>query len=98
MKEIYFLGCSLEEAADTFAEKASERFFEKFTKLYSEKESIEFLTRQETAQFLKITLPTLHAWTKTGKLTSYRLGTKVRYKKSEVILALEGKNLKSKRY
>lgn len=48
----------------------------------------EFITRQEVAKLLKITLPTLHEWTKLGWLQSYKLGNRVLYKKQEVEQAL----------
>lgn len=44
----------------------------------------ELLTRKETALYLGISFPTLRHYTQTGRLTSYRLGTRVRYKRSEV--------------
>lgn len=46
-----------------------------------------FMTREEVADFLKISLPTLWAWTKNGVLKSYTIGNKVRYIESEVIAA-----------
>lgn len=46
-----------------------------------------FMTREEVANFLKISLPTLWAWTKNGTLKSYTIGNKVRYVESEVIAA-----------
>lgn len=52
------------------------------------KEDTELLTRKKVAELLGITLPTLHNWTKKGVLKSYRLGTRLRYKKSEVMEAL----------
>lgn len=54
----------------------------------------EFLTRNETARLLKISLPTLHDWTRTGKLKSYRISSRLRYRRSEVIEALEGRQAK----
>lgn len=47
------------------------------------------LTRQEVAKWLDISLPTLHAWTKSQILQAYRIGNKVRYKKDEVLNALQ---------
>ena len=44
----------------------------------------EYITRKDVAQTLKITLPTLHDWTKLGWLKSYKMGNRVLYKKSEV--------------
>jgi len=44
----------------------------------------EFLTRNETSTILGISLPTLNEWTKSGIITGYRIGTRIRYKKEEV--------------
>jgi excisionase family DNA binding protein len=44
----------------------------------------EYITRQETAKILGISLVTLNEWSKTGIITSYRIGTRVRYKRHEV--------------
>ncbi|HOX77204.1 MAG TPA: helix-turn-helix domain-containing protein [Bacteroidales bacterium] len=60
----------------------------------AEKEPDELLTRAETAKLLKISLPTLHDWTRTGKLQSYRISSRLRYRKSEVIEALESRQAK----
>jgi hypothetical protein len=49
----------------------------------------DYITRAETANLLKITLPTLHDWTKLGYLKSYKMASRVLYKESEVVLALE---------
>ena len=48
-----------------------------------------YLSRKEVAKLLKITLPTLHDWTKLGYLKAYKIGTRVLYKPSEVQEALE---------
>ena len=49
----------------------------------------DFLTRGETAQRLKISLPTLHLWTKTGTLQGYRIQGRVLYKSNEVENSLQ---------
>ena len=46
------------------------------------------LTRQQTARFLSVSLPTLHEWTMTGKITASRIGTRVRYYQTDVEAAL----------
>lgn len=46
------------------------------------------LTRQETAKILGISLPTLNNYSKEGKIPSYRIGSRIRYKKQEVISSL----------
>lgn len=43
-----------------------------------------YITRQEAAEILHITLPTLLTWTLDGKVKGYRIGRRVLYKKNEV--------------
>ncbi len=49
-----------------------------------EKDLDRLYTRKETAKYLRISLPTLHDWSKAGVLISYRLGNRVYYKQSEI--------------
>lgn len=49
----------------------------------------ELLTRDQAAALLSITLPTLRDWTRRGYVTGYRLGTRVRYKRNEVLGSLQ---------
>ena len=60
------------------------------------KPETEYITRQETTQILGISLPTLNEWSKRGILTAYRIASRVRYKKAEVIASLE--RVKSVKY
>lgn len=53
------------------------------------KEDTKYITRQETAEILRISLPTLNEYTKKGILSGYRLGSRVRYKSNEVENALK---------
>ena len=50
------------------------------------------LTRQETAKLLSVSLVTIWDWTKKDILPAYRIGNKVRYNKSEILLALQQMN------
>ena len=52
------------------------------------KEPEELLTRVEVAKLLKISLPTLHEWTKEGMLQSYGIRNRVLYKRSEIMSSL----------
>ena len=54
----------------------------------------QILTRKETAAFLNLSLPTLHDYTKQGIIRAYRLGYKVRYKREDVLQALNAINYK----
>lgn len=50
--------------------------------------SPKLLTRQETARFLGVSLPTLHEWTMGGRITANRIGSWVRYYQTDVEAAL----------
>jgi excisionase family DNA binding protein len=43
-----------------------------------------FISRQDVATLLKISLPTLNEWTKEGRLVAYKMGNRVLYKPNEV--------------
>lgn len=49
----------------------------------------ELLTRKQAAELLGITLPTLREYTRRGYLTGYRIGTRVRYRRSELVDGLQ---------
>ena len=46
------------------------------------------LTRQEAARMLKVSLSTLHFWTKEGIVKGTRIGTRVRYRLTDIEAAL----------
>jgi len=48
----------------------------------------ELITRKQAAQMLNLSLPTLREYTVRGIVPSYRVGSRVRYKKSEVVNCL----------
>ncbi|MCE5347116.1 MAG: helix-turn-helix domain-containing protein [Bacteroidales bacterium] len=57
-----------------------------------------YLNRFEVAEMLKISLPTLNNWSKSGIVQSYRIGNRVLYKPDEIDQAIQTvKNLKYKR-
>lgn len=48
----------------------------------------QYVSRKEAADLLKITLPTLNVYTKSGKLTAYKIGRRVLYDSIEIAKAL----------
>lgn len=59
----------------------------------------EFITRKETSRILGISLPTLHEWTKNGIIPAQRIGTRVRYRRTDVYASLKSiDTLKYRRY
>lgn len=49
----------------------------------------ELVTRQEAANLLGISLPTLHHYSKHGVIPTYRIGSRVRFKKTELMDCLK---------
>lgn len=47
------------------------------------------LNRVQAAKLLGITVPTLREYTRRGHVTGYRLGSRVRYKRSELVAGME---------
>jgi excisionase family DNA binding protein len=84
MKEIIILeGITKEElfqriqtAVDNAVSSRLQGFIDELSKV----KKVKYITRQETASLLKISLPTLNEWTKLGILTSIKIGTRVLYK------------------
>lgn len=60
------------------------------TPLKTENKESGYLSRKEVAKLLRIALPTLHDYTKQGRLKAYKIGSRVLYKEVEVKAALEG--------
>ena len=52
----------------------------------------EYLSRQDTADFFKVSLPTIHDWTKKGILKPYKMGNRTYYKKTELIAKIQSSN------
>lgn len=48
----------------------------------------EFITSQEAAKLLKISIPTLRKYTQDGIIPHYRIGRRLLYMKHEVIAAI----------
>jgi excisionase family DNA binding protein len=62
-----------------------------------EKKEDAYLTRQQAADFLQMSLPTLHQYTKDGLINSFRIGSKIRYKKSDIEKAMQERNFGKRR-
>lgn len=49
-----------------------------------QKQATEYLTREDVSKLLKISLPTVTEYTKTGKLNGLRMGRRVLFRKEEI--------------
>lgn len=52
----------------------------------------EFLTRRETSEFLKVSLVTIHEWSKNRIIKPYKLGNRTYFKYSELLETLYQSN------
>lgn len=87
-KTIQIQDITVEELADKIADKLLLKLETYLDQLAVKKEDDIYLTRKETAAFLKINITTVHNWTKRGKLKAHGLGNRVYYKKSDLKKAL----------
>ncbi len=51
-----------------------------------------FLSRQDTADYFGVTLPTIHDWMKKGIITPYKMGNRTYFMKSELVAKLLSSN------
>ena len=94
-QQIILNGLTVEELreliVDTFREVQSHKEFKHKLESQTDKEC-NFFSRKELAKLLKVSLPTLHEWTKDGLLKSYRIGNRILFKECEVLQALTERN------
>jgi excisionase family DNA binding protein len=96
MGNIILQQISINELTDIISSKIRAQFEE--INLSKKSELPELLTRKQTANYLGISLVSLYHWTKDGKLQSYQISGRIRYKRDEVLNAIKGvKNLKYRR-
>lgn len=77
---------------EELAEKVADKLLNKIKHYLDDlpiNESDVYLTRQETADFLKVNLTTIWHWTNKGKLKSYGIGNRKYYNKKEIIALLK---------
>ncbi|TSJ40221.1 helix-turn-helix domain-containing protein [Mucilaginibacter corticis] len=88
--QITFTGLTTEEFESLVSACVLKAILNSFNSLPPKNElENSILTRQETAKLLSISLPTLHDYTKRGLIKAHRLGSKVRYKREDLEIALK---------
>ncbi len=97
MQQIQFIGISPEQLVSMIEKLIELKFPLKQSPAANSHQ--EYLSRKEAAGLLKISLPTLNDWTKLGLLKSYKIGSRVLYRKEEIVLSLESlQKMKNKRF
>lgn len=92
-KTIEIQEITVDELADKVADKLLDKIQHYLDDLHT-CESDVYLTRQETAKFLKINITTLWNWTNKGKIKSYGIGNRRYYNKQEIISLLKKNQLR----
>lgn len=87
MQNIIVTGISLDDFLVVLEQSIGKKINEKLES-FKPDDSVKYLNRKEVANLLKVSLVTISAWTKEGRLTSYRIGKLVRYRSDEVETAL----------
>ncbi len=97
MQQILFHGIELNDFKKIISEVLDEKLKTQPPKEPSNKK-LSYLSREEVAKILRVSLATLHDWSKQGIVQSYRIGNRVLYKQDEIEKSLVTvANLKYKR-
>ena len=92
-KTIEIQEITVDELADKVADKLLNKIKHYLDDLQTNESDV-YLTRQETADFLKINITTLWHWTNKGKIKSYGIGNRRYYNKQEIIALLKMNELR----
>ncbi len=57
---------------------------QELSKYFTPKEPTVWITRKEASELIGVSLVTIHNWTKEGVINAYKIGTRVRFKRSEI--------------
>lgn len=97
MNSIILQGINTDDLKKIFREVLEERLKQE-SKAKESGKRLDYLTRFEVVEILKISLPTLNNWSKSGIVQSYRIGNRILYKSEDIEKAIHlVKNLKYKR-
>ena len=91
--EILLNGVKLNELLEKIGQLIDSKIGKRNNQPQTENQA-KFISRHDVATILKISLPTLNDWTKSGLLQSYRIGTRVLYKLREVEEAIKLRDFK----
>ena len=87
MENLILSPISIGELTSVISETVSNEV-NRILSLHKQPEQTEYITRKDTAKILGVSLVTLNVWQKTGLVTGYRINTRVRFKRAEVLNSL----------
>jgi excisionase family DNA binding protein len=93
-ENVFMQGITVDSLLKKIEEIIDNRFTDRVAQLLKPSPKIEYLSRKEVSELLKVSLVTVHKWTNEGLINSYRIGRRVMYKKNEIEAALIGRKFK----
>jgi excisionase family DNA binding protein len=87
MKQVQFIQTTPEELQNAILKEIDKKIDE-LKAQFQPKEPTVYVSREEVAKMLGISVSTLGRWVKQGKLTTYGFGRKVYYKREDIEAAL----------
>jgi len=72
-----------------------EKLLKEFSEQFTPKHPEIWINRKEVGEFLGISLVTIHNWSKNGILKAYKIGNRVRFKRSDIEKTLLESNRKA---
>jgi excisionase family DNA binding protein len=88
MAEQVFTSVPVEQLTTALTEAVYNRVAPLLQSINKPEPETQLLTRKEAAKLLGVSLPTILDWTKSGKITGYRISSRIRYKRHELETAL----------
>ena len=86
MEQILLNGISVEQLLDRIEKVIQNKLDQGQIQQSSQSE---YLSRKQVSELLKVSLVTLHDWTKSGLILSYKIGNRVLFKPTEIEEALK---------
>ena len=88
MQDILFSQIPFPELKQALSDIVDEALKKYHTTIAEPNDPDELLTSTQAAKILKVSKVTLHKWKLEGKIKSYRIGSRIRFKSGEVLEAL----------
>jgi excisionase family DNA binding protein len=84
MSEQLFSSLSFEQLKMEISDDVFKKVAPLIQSVQQPQKETELLSRKQAAKMLGVSLPTILDWTKTGKITGYRIASRIRYKRNEI--------------
>jgi excisionase family DNA binding protein len=83
-ENVFMQGITVDSLLQHIEQIIDKKFAERVAQLLKPPPKVQYLSRKEVSELLKVSVVTVHTWTKEGLIHSYRIGRRVMYKKDEI--------------